>query len=80
MPVQSLGREDPLEEGTATHPSILAWRIPWTEEPGGMQSMESQSQIQWKQLSSHIHTQRTVQRLGEEWNLESLDKVCLCSH
>ena len=37
--VQSLGREGPLEEGTATHSSILAWRIPWTEEPGGLQSM-----------------------------------------
>ena len=34
--VQSLGQEDPLEEGTATHSSILAWRIPWTEEPGGL--------------------------------------------
>ena len=34
--VQSLGREDPLEEGTATHSSILAWRIPWTEEPSGL--------------------------------------------
>ena len=33
-----LGREDPLEEGTATHSSIPAWRIPWTEEPGGLQS------------------------------------------
>ena len=37
---QSLGQEDPLEEGMATHSSILAWRIPWTEEPGGLQSME----------------------------------------
>ena len=37
-----LGREDPLEEGMATHPSSLAWRIPWTEEPGGLQSMGSQ--------------------------------------
>ena len=36
--VQSLGREDPLEEEMATHPSILAWEIPWTEEPGGLQS------------------------------------------
>ena len=41
--VQSLGGEDPLEKGTATHSSILAWRIPWTEEPGGPQSMGSQS-------------------------------------
>ena len=37
--VRSLGREDPPEEEMATHSSILAWRIPWTEEPGGLQSM-----------------------------------------
>ena len=37
--VQSLGWEDPLEKEVATHSSILAWRIPWTEEPGGLQSM-----------------------------------------
>ena len=40
--VWSLGQKDPLEEGMATHSSILAWRIPWTEEPGGLQSMGSQ--------------------------------------
>jgi len=40
--VQSLSWEDPLEEGMATHSSILAWRIPWTEEPGRLQSMGSQ--------------------------------------
>ena len=40
--VQSLGWEDPLEEEIATHSSILAWEIPWTEEPGGLQSMGSQ--------------------------------------
>ena len=40
--VESLSQEDPLEKGMATHSSILAWRIPWTEEPGGLQSMESQ--------------------------------------
>ena len=39
--VQSLGREDPLEKEMATHSSILAWRIPWTEEPGGLQYMGS---------------------------------------
>ena len=37
--VQSLGREDPLEKGMAAHSSILAWRFPWTEKPGGLQSM-----------------------------------------
>ena len=40
--VRSLGREDPLEKGMATHSSILAWRIPWTEKPGGLQSIGSQ--------------------------------------
>ena len=40
--VQSLGWEDPLENEMAAHSSILAWRIPWTEEPGGLQSMGSQ--------------------------------------
>ena len=39
--VRSLGREDPLEEGMTTHSSLLAWRIPWTEEPGRLQSMGS---------------------------------------
>ena len=39
--VQSLDLEDPLKKGMATHSSILAWRIPWTEEPGGLQSMVS---------------------------------------
>ena len=42
MQVGSLGRDDPLEGGMATHFSILAWRIPWTEEPGGLQSIRSQ--------------------------------------
>ena len=41
--VQSLGREDPLEKGMATHSSILAWRIPWTEEIGGLQSLGLQT-------------------------------------
>ena len=63
MWVQSLGREDPLEEEVATHPSILVWRIPWAEEPGELQSVESQSQTQlsdwehrhaWNALSSFL--------------------------
>ena len=49
--VQSLGQEDPLEESMATHSSILAWRILWTEEPSGLQSMGSHSLTQLKQLS-----------------------------
>ena len=42
MQVQSLGREDPLEEEKATYSSVLVWKIPWTENPGGLQSLESQ--------------------------------------
>ena len=48
--VQSLGREDPLEKGMATHSSILAWRIPWTEEPGS-KSMGSQRSCMVDQLT-----------------------------
>ena len=60
MRVQSLGGEDPLEEGMATYSSVLAWRIPWTQEPGGLQSIGSQSQIQLKWLSAQTHTQICV--------------------
>ena len=42
MQFQSLGQEDPLEEGMVTYSSIVDWRMPWTEEPGGLQSMGSQ--------------------------------------
>ena len=52
MWLRSLGQEDPLEEGMAVHSSILAWRIPWTEEPGKLQSIGLQSQTRLKQLSS----------------------------
>ena len=50
--VRFLGGEDLLEKEMATHSTILAWKIPWTEEPGGLQSMGSQS---WSQLSMHTH-------------------------
>ena len=51
--VQSLGREDPLEESKAAHSSILAWRIPWTEEPGGLVHRVTKSWTPLKQLSTH---------------------------
>ena len=51
MQVRSLRQEDPLEEGVATHSSILAWRIPWTEKPSRLQSMGSLKS--WTQLSEH---------------------------
>ena len=52
--VWSLGQEDPLEEGTATHSSTLVWRVPWTEEPGGLQSIGSQTvRHDWRDLAQH---------------------------
>ena len=57
MWVRSLGREDPLEEGMAAHSSILVWRMPWTEEPDGLQSMGiAKSGTRLKQLSTHAHS------------------------
>ena len=52
--VGSLCWEDPLEKGIATHSNILAWRIPWSEDPGRLQSMGSQNS--WTLLSTHTHT------------------------
>ena len=51
MQVRSLGGEEPLEEGMATHSSVLAWRIPWTEAPGGLQSMGCKESDTTEQLN-----------------------------
>ena len=59
--VPSLGQDDPLEKGVATHSSILAWRAQWTEEFGGLAHRVTKSQTQWKRLSTHNH--RTWQQL-----------------
>ena len=60
--VQSLGWEDPLEKGMATHSSILAWRIPCTEEPGRLQSMGLQELDTTEQLThTHTHTHTCTQ-------------------
>ena len=57
MLVWSLGQEDFLEEGMATHSSILAWRIPWSEEPRGLQAIELQRVRQgWSDLAHTPHT------------------------
>ena len=55
MWVRSLGREDPLEKEMATHSSVLAWRIPWTEEPGGLQSMGHKESDTPERLHFHFH-------------------------
>ena len=68
--VRSLDWEDPLEEGMATHPSILAWRIPWTEEPGGLQSVGSQELDTTEWLSLHFTSLRKL--LSFNLSLEKL--------
>ena len=65
MWVQSLSQEDSLEKGTATRSSILAWKIPWAEEPGGLLSMGSQSVNMSEQLSMHANT--TLESLKGYW-------------
>ena len=60
--VQSLGQEDPLEEGMTMHSSILAWAVLWAEEPGGLQSMQLQKSDMSEQLSLHPWLKRTVRR------------------
>ena len=63
------GREDPLEEGMAIHSSILAWRTPWTEEPGGLQSMGSQTvEHDW------VTDTFTFNSGGDTWNECSADR------
>ena len=57
MPIQSLSGEDPLEKGMATHSSILAWRMPWTEEPAGLQSMGWQREVLEGDDGLHITAQ-----------------------
>ena len=67
--VPSLGGEDPLEKGMATHSSILAWKIPWTEEPGGLQSIGSQriGPIERSEpASTQILTTSTFQKIPTE--------------
>ena len=67
--VRSRGEEDPLKKGMATHSSIRAWRIPWTEEPGGLQSMRSRSQPRLKRQSTRAHIQI--------WSFRASEAHCL---
>ena len=59
-PVQPLGWEDPLEEGMATHSSILTWRIPWTEEPGGY-SPRGHKESDTTEATGHASTQISLE-------------------
>ena len=70
--VRSVGSEDPLEEGLATHSSILAWRIPWTEEPGRLQSIGSHR----VRLSMHTCRQKPVRVVFSSKKIQSLGIPC----
>ena len=73
MRVQSLGREDPLEEGMATHFSILAWEIPWTEESGRLQSVRPQRGGHDQSNLAHMHTcLKPVLVTGEKMKVATL--------
>ena len=84
MQVQALGQEDFLEEGMATHSSVLTWRIPWTEEPGRLQvCMVSESRTQLKQLSTYAplvlyfnHAFQLLMRCLNILALRLVDKSC----
>ena len=77
--VQFLVQEDPLEEGTATHSSILAWRIPWAEEPGGLQSI-GHKESDATQVSTHtLHYVSIVEALCISSYLFSKELTALCS-
>ena len=65
--VWSLRQEDPPEEGMVTHPSIPAWRIPWIDQPGGLQSTELQSRTRLKRLSMR----RSAGREEEKWRVKA---------
>ena len=80
MQIRSLGQKDLLEEGMATHSSILAWRIPWTEEPGGLQTMGSQrvvyDWIDWTRTHTPFLKQMFVYLFGcTSWSKRDLVAV-----
>ena len=67
--VQSLGQEDPLEKGMVTYASILAWEIPWTAEPGRLQSMGSQTQTQLSDKHITVQSLSHVQLFATPWTI-----------
>ena len=79
--VQSLGQEDPLEKEMATHSSILAWRIPWIEEPGGLQFMGSQRVRHNWATNTFILTEPifSVLDLRASWNVGKYNPDRLCA-
>ena len=84
IPVQILSQEDPREKRMATHSNILAWRIPWTEEPGGLQSVGSYSQTGLKRFTTHAHTLPLEKRFNFTFSMAQFDfqylKMCILTN
>ena len=78
MQVQSLGLEDPLEQGMATHLSILAWRIPWIEEPGGLKFMEWQK-VRHNRARMYTHAHCLLYIYTNFCKCYSVPLICLSS-
>ena len=76
---RSLGQEDPLEEGMATHSSILAWRIPWTEKPSGLvhKVTKSRTQVKLFNAGTHTHTHTHTESYKEISDLLAIRAVSL---
>ena len=85
--VQFLGGEDPLEKEMATHSNILAWEIPWTEEPGRLQSMEwkrSQTRLSYQMTTKlselvQVRPKKIEDALGDGGHQEKVDNLCTVS-
>ena len=74
--VHFLGQEDPLEKEMATHSGFLAWEIPWTEEPGGLQSMGSQRVGHNSATNTHTQTHTHYNGVGETVELGKENLIC----
>ena len=77
--VRFLGWKDPLEKGMATHSSVLAWRIPWQEEPGGLQSMGLSDLVSGVQHSDSVSFFRFSSTIGYHKILGIVPSVCVCA-
>ena len=75
--VCSLGQKDPLKEETATHSSILAWRIPWTEESGGLQSMGVTGVGHDLVMQLESHSRDLFRLISSTWQYAFMDPPCL---
>ena len=84
MQLRALGQEDPLEKEMAIHSGVFAWKIPWTEEPGGLESAGSQEPDMTESLNTHMHVIHLYAFFSEMFNCSNLFPItfwgCLVSY